>query len=88
MITHSLGEVCRGGGTTEVTSPVLPLSDGVEDGAVDPFGFVIQVQMPQHHDRAQKQGSRVRQVLNIKKMRMTQKADQSNKYAFGYGAGP
>jgi hypothetical protein len=49
--------------STKISSPVLPPSNSLEDGVVDPVCFVVELQVAQHHDSTQHKSSRVRKVL-------------------------
>ena len=49
--------------SAKISSPVLSLCNGLEDGFVDPVCFVIELQVAQHHDSTQHKSSRVRKVL-------------------------
>jgi hypothetical protein len=67
-LNDSVGEFLGGTGTADISSSNITGLDGFIDGRRDSVGMFIQTQVSQHHNTAEKLGSRVSRVLvlNIK----------------------
>lgn len=64
MITDCIGEFSCGRFTTKITCSILPFCYSLQHSILNPFGFIMEIQMAQHSHGTQEQRCWICQVLH------------------------